>query len=141
MQYAYDRLNSAADKLFGKDYLSNYNTQMANLKAQQTAYLKQAEAELSKGKKKDEEAYEGYLKSAQETADKIRELQDDMVSRMMGTDRASAAKEFAESWLEAKATFASTTDAIKSKYKDMIKSMIVEGAAAKVIDSILAPVS
>lgn len=139
LQYAYDRLNSAADKLFGKDYLSNYNTQMANLKAQQTAYLKQAEAELSKGKKKDEEAYEGYLKSAQETADKIRELQDDMVSRMMGTDRASAAKEFAESWLEAKATFASTTDAIKSKYKDMIKSMIVEGAAAKVIDSILAP--
>ena len=139
LQYAYDRLNSAADKLFGKDYLSNYNTQMANLKAQQTAYLKQAEAEASKGKKRDQEAYEGYLKSAQETADKIRELQDDMVSRMMGTDRASAAKEFAESWLEAKATFASTTDAIKSKYKDMIKSMIVEGAAAKVIDSILAP--
>lgn len=139
LQYTYDKLNSAADKLFGRDYISNYNTQMANLKAQQNAYLKQAEAEASKGKKKDKEAYDGYLKSAQETADKIRELQDDMVSRMMGSDRASAAKEFAQSWLEAKATFASTTDAIKSKYKDMIKSMIIEGAAAKLVDSILAP--
>lgn len=139
LQYTYDRLNSAADKLFGRDYISNYNTQMANLKAQQAAYLKQAQAENSKGKKKDKDAYEGYLKSAQETADKIRELQDDMVSRMMGSDRASAAKEFAQSWLEAKASFANTSDAIKSKYKDMIKSMIIEGAAAKLIDSILAP--
>lgn len=139
LQYTYDRLNNAADKLFGRDYISNYNTQMANLKAQQNAYLKQAEAENSKGKKKDKDAYEGYLKSAQETADKIRELQDDMVSRMMGSDRASAAKEFAQSWLEAKASFANTSDAIKSKYKDMIKSMIIEGAAAKLIDSILAP--
>ena len=139
LQYTYDRLNNAADKLFGRDYISNYNTQMANLKAQQAAYLKQAQAENSKGKKKDKDAYEGFLKSAQETADKIRELQDDMVSRMMGSDRASAAKEFAQSWLEAKASFANTSDAIKSKYKDMIKSMIIEGAAAKLIDSILAP--
>lgn len=139
LQYAYDRLNNAADKLFGRDYISNYNSQMANLKAQQAAYLKQAEAEASKGKKKDKEAYEGYLNSARETADKIRELQDDMTSRMLGTDRSSAAKEFAQSWLEAKSTFASTSDAIKSKYKEMIKSMVIEGAAAKLIDSILAP--
>lgn len=139
LQYAYDRLNNAADKLFGRDYISNYNSQMANLKAQQAAYLKQAEAEASKGKKKDKEAYAGYLNSARETADKIRELQDDMTSRMLGTDRSSAAKEFAQSWLEAKSTFASTSDAIKSKYKEMIKSMVIEGAAAKLTDSILAP--
>ncbi len=139
LQYAYDRLNNAADKLFGRDYISNYNSQMANLKAQQAAYLKQAEAEASKGKKKDKDTYEGFLNSARETADKIRELQDDMTSRMLGTDRSSAAKEFAQSWLEAKSTFASTTDAIKSKYKEMIKSMVIEGAAAKLIDSILAP--
>lgn len=139
LQYAYDRLNNAADKLFGRDYISNYNSQMANLKAQQAAYLKQAEAEASKGKKKDKETYEGFLNSARETADKIRELQDDMTSRMLGTDRSSAAKEFAQSWLEAKSTFASTSDAIKSKYKEMIKSMVIEGAAAKLIDSILAP--
>lgn len=139
LQYTYDRLNNAADKLFGRDYISNYNSQMANLKAQQAAYLKQAEAEASKGKKKDKDTYEGFLNSARETADKIRELQDDMTSRMLGTDRSSAAKEFAQSWLEAKSTFASTTDAIKSKYKEMIKSMVIEGAAAKLIDSILAP--
>lgn len=139
LEYAYGRLEKAADKLFGRDYISNYNSQMANLKAQQAAYLKQAEAEASKGKKKDKETYEGYLNSARETADKIRELQDDMTSRMLGTDRSSAAKEFAQSWLEAKSTFASTSDAIKSKYKEMIKSMVIEGAAAKLIDSILAP--
>ena len=50
-----------------------------------------------------------------------------------------AAKDFATAWLEAKASFASTTSAIKEKYRDLIKNLIIEGAAAKVIENALQP--
>lgn len=139
LEYTYSRLEKAADSLFGADYISNYNAQMKNLQAQQTAYLRMAEAERSKGKDADDAKIAEYTNAARDAADKIRDMRNELTSKFLGTDRASAAREFAESWLEAKATFASTTDAIQSKYKDMLKSMIVEGAAAKVIDNILAP--
>lgn len=139
LEYAYSRLEKAADSLFGADYISNYNAQMRNLQAQQTAYLRMAEAERSKGKDADDAKIAEYTNAARDAADKIQDMRNELTSKFLGTDRASAAREFAESWLEAKATFASTTDAIQSKYKDMLKSMIVEGAAAKVIDNILAP--
>lgn len=139
LEYTYGRLEKAADKLFGRDYVDNYNQQLKNLQAQQTAYLKQAEAERSKGKDADDAKIAEYTNAARDAADKIQDMRNELTSKFLGTDRASAAREFAESWLEAKATFASTTDAIQSKYKDMLKSMIVEGAAAKVIDNILAP--
>lgn len=139
LEYTYSRLEKAAASLFGADYISNYNAQMKNLQAQQTAYLRMAEAERSKGKDADDAKIAEYTNAARDAADKIQDMRNELTSKFLGTDRASAAREFAESWLEAKATFASTTDAIQSKYKDMLKSMIVEGAAAKVIDNILAP--
>ena len=139
LEYTYSRLEKAADSLFGADYISNYNAQMKNLQAQQTAYLRMAEAERSKGKDADDAKIAEYTNAARDAADKIQDMRNELTSKFLGTDRASAAREFAESWLGAKATFASTTDAIQSKYKDMLKSMIVEGAAAKVIDNILAP--
>lgn len=139
LEYTYGRLQKAADKQFGTDYINNYNQQMEVLQAQQAAYLKQAEAERSKGKKADKDKIKEYEEQARETADEITDMENELMAKMTGTDRQSLAREFAESWLDAKVSFESTTDAIASKYKDMIKSMIVEGAAAKIIDSILAP--
>lgn len=139
LEYTYSRLQEASDKLFGVDYINNYNQQIENLRAQETAYLKQAQAERGKGKKKDKEKIKEYEEAARETADKIKELEDDLVAHFTGQGHADAARQFAESWLEAKLSFANTKDAIKSDYQDLMKSMIVEGAAAKVIDNILEP--
>ena len=139
LEYTYSRLQEASDKLFGVDYINNYNQQIENLRAQETAYLKQAQAERSKGKKKDKEKIKEYEEAARETADKIKELEDDLVAHFTGQGHADAARQFAESWLEAKLSFANTKDAIKGDYQDLMKSMIVEGAAAKVIDNILEP--
>ena len=139
LEYTYSRLQEASDKLFGVDYINNYNQQIENLRAQETAYLKQAQAERSKGKKKDKEKIKEFEEAARETADKIKELEDDLVAHFTGQGHADAARQFAESWLEAKLSFANTKDAIKSDYQDLMKSMIVEGAAAKVIDNILEP--
>lgn len=139
LEYTYGRLQYAADKLFGRDYVNNYNQQLENLQAQQTAYLKQAEAERSKGKKADKDKIKEYENQARETADKIKELQDDLAAHFTGSSRTDVARQMAQSWIDARASMSDTFAAIKGDYADMIKNMIVEGAAARVIENALTP--
>lgn len=140
LDYAYGRLQDASDKLFGRDYLNNYNQQIKNLEAQQQAYLKQAEAERSKGKKADKEKIKEYENQARDTADELKKLQEDFVSQIVGTDVASAARDFAQAWLDAYLSFSSTTGAIKEKFDDMIKNMIVNMVLAQVVKNALQPI-
>lgn len=140
LEYTYGRLEAAADKLFGRDYVNNYNQQLKNLQAQQTAYLKQAQAERSKGKKADKEKIKEYENQARETADRIKELQDDLVAHFTGSSKTDAARQMAKSWVDARASMSDTFAAIKGDYQDLIKNMIVEGAAARVIENALTPV-
>lgn len=140
LQYTYGRLEAASDKLFGRDYLNNYNQQLKNLQAQQAAYEKQAAAERSKGKKKDKEKIKEYENQARETADKIKELQDDLVAHFTGSTKTDVARQMAKSWVDARASMSDTFAAIKGDYQDLIKNMIVEGAAARVIENALTPV-
>lgn len=140
LQYTYGRLEAASDKLFGRDYLNNYNQQLKNLQAQQAAYEKQAAAERSKGKKKDKERIKEYENQARETADKIKELQEDLVAHFTGSSRTDVARQMAKSWIDARASMSDTFAAIKGDYQDLIKNMIVEGAAARVIENALTPV-
>lgn len=140
LQYTYGRLEAASDKLFGRDYLNNYNQQLKNLQAQQAAYEKQAAAERSKGKKKDKEKIKEYENQARDTADKIKELQEDLVAHLTGSSRTDVARQMAKSWIDARASMSDTFAAIKGNYADLIKNMIVEGAAARVIENALTPV-
>ena len=140
LEYTYGRLEKAADKVFGHEYLNNYNQQLKILQAQQQAYLKQAEAERSKGKKKDEDKIKEYENQARDTADKIMELQDDLVAHFTGSTKTDAARQMAKSWIDARASMSDTFAAIKGDYQDLIKNMIVEGAAARVIENALTPV-
>lgn len=140
LEYTYGRLEAAADKLFGRDYVNNYNQQLKNLQAQQAAYEKQAAAERSKGKKKDKEKIKEYENQARDTADKIKELQDDLVAHFTGSTKTDVARQMAKSWVDARASMSDTFAAIKGDYQDLIKNMIVEGAAARVIENALTPV-
>ena len=140
LEYTYGRLEAATDKVFGRDYLNNYNQQLKNLQAQQAAYEKQARAERSKGKKKDKDKIKEYEEQARETADKIKELQDDLVAHFTGSSRTDVARQMAQSWIDARASMSDTFAAIKGDYQDLIKNMIVEGAAARVIENALTPV-
>lgn len=139
LTYAYGRLDTAINKAFGEDYIYNYNKQLENLVAQQQAYLKQAELERSKGKSKDKDKIKDYEDKARETADKIADMQSQLSEFFTGTDLTSAAKEFAQAWLEAYKEFANTTDAMSDKFNDMIESMITRSLAAKIMQTILQP--
>lgn len=135
LQYAYEKLEKAAESALGADYIANYNQRMKNLIAQQNAYLAQAEAERSKGKEADEDAIKDYQENAREVADDIDEMRTELSEHFLGTDLASAARDFAQAWVDAYKDFGSTTDAMKEKFSEMIENMIVESLSAKIIQS------
>ena len=139
LEYTYSRLEAAQDKLFGADYLKNYDKQLKNLQAQQQAYLKMAQAERSKGKDEDRAKTEEYLNQARDIADKIQELKDNLVAQIVGTDVASAARDFANAWLDAYLSFDDTSNAISGKFNDMMKSMLVNMALGEVVKRVLEP--
>lgn len=139
LEYTYGRLENAADRLFGRQYVSNYNEQLKTLQAQQRAYLKQAEAERSKGKKADKDRIRDYENQARETADRIKDLQDDLVMHFTGSSRYDLARQMAKSWIDARASMSDTFAAIKGDYQEMVKSMMVEGVAARVVENALSP--
>ncbi len=139
LEYTYSRLQKVADKLFGRDYVANYNQQLKTLQAEAAAYQKQAEAEKSKGKKTDKEKLKEYENSYRDTLDEIADMQSEFIDKFTGSSRADIARQMAQSWIDAKVSMSDTFEAIKGDYQDMIKSMLVEGMAARVIENALTP--
>lgn len=140
LERAYERLQVAAEDAFGGEWIANYNSQIAILEAQLDAYRKQLEAERSKGKDADEDAIDGYRDKVRETADAIRDMEGAVSEKMLGTDLTSAARAFAEAWLEAYKTFGSTADAMEAKFDEMLDNMIVNALLGRVMEQALAPV-
>lgn len=140
LSYSYDRLRDAENGAFGADFISNYNARLQALQAQQAAYERQARLERDKGKSKDKEKIRDYEKSAREVADQIADMRSEVAERFLGTDLASAARDFASSWLDAYKEFSSTTDAIKEKFADMIQNMVVESLGAQLVERQLDPI-
>lgn len=140
LEYAYDRLQKAQEKAFGSDYINNYEQRLKNLQAQQEAYLKQAELERGKGKKADNDKIKEYEDLARDVADNIKDMQSELSEYFLGTDLTSAARDFANAWIDAYKEFGNTTDAMKDKFQDMIQNMIVESFAARVIQTALSDI-
>ena len=140
LSYAYDRLQKSAERAFGTEYIQNYQRQLENLEAQQEAYLKQADAERSKGKKADKDKIKEYEEQARDATDAIKDMQGELSEYFLGTDLTSAARDFANAWIDAYKEFGSTTDAMKAKFQDMIQNMIVESFAARIIQTALQPI-
>ena len=139
LEYTYGRLEKAADKVFGADYAANQKQRQKILLAQQQAYMKQYEAEMSKGKKADEEKAQEFLDKARDIGDQIADMQGKIAEQMLGTDITSAARDFAKAWLDAYKQFGNTADAMSEKFHEMIENMIVESLMAKAMQRALEP--
>jgi hypothetical protein len=140
LAYSYERLEKAQEKAFGNDYINNYERQLDNLEAQVEAYLAQANAERSKGKKADKDKIKEYEEQARDAADAIKDMYGSLSENFLGSDLTSAARDFASAWIEAYKEFSNTTDAMKAKFQDMIQNMVVESLLAKVMEKALEPV-
>jgi tape measure domain-containing protein len=140
LSYAYGRLEKAMESALGTEVVQNYQERINALMAQETAYLNQAEAERSKGKKADQDKIKEYEDAARDAADNVKDMYSELQEYFLGTNLTSAARDFAQSWIEAYKQFGSTTDAMKEKFADMIQNMIIESLAAKVMEQALEPV-
>lgn len=140
LEYQYKKLEKAAESAFGTEYLDNYAERLENLYLTQSAYEKQAQAERDKGKQADEDAIKDYDESARDTADKILEMQKEVSEKMLGSDLGSAARDFADAWIEAYKSFGNTSDAIGEKFSEMIDNMVAESVIAGVMKTALKPV-
>ena len=143
LEYSYGRLEKAAEKVFGAEYIANYNQQLRNLNAQAQAYQKQLDAEKSKGKKADKDKIKEYEDAWRDTMDEIADMQGTLSEKFLGSDQASAARDFAKAWIDAYKEVgragAETSNAMKEKFQDMIENMVVEGALAAVMQKALQP--
>lgn len=139
LEYTYGRLEKAAEEAFGADYINNYKQQIKMLQAQQTAYMRMAEAERSKGKDEDAAKTQEYLNSAREIGDRIADIQKNLAAQLLGSDIGSAARDFAQAWLDAYREFDSTTDAMSKKFKEMVEQMVANSVIAQVMKKALEP--
>lgn len=140
LESAYEELESQMDKTFGADYITTFNQQIENMKARAEAYRKQAEAERSKGKNADKEAIKDAEQEAANLEKQIADREGKLAEHFAGTDLASAARDFAEAWIDAYKEFSNTTDAMSEKFQDMVQSMIVESLAARAMQGLLRPI-
>lgn len=140
LQYAYTRLDKASADAFGSEYVQNYLKRLKNLAAQEKAYLAQARAERSKGKKADEGKAKEYENAARDAADQIKDMYGELQEFFLGSNITRAAQDFANSWIEAYKQYGSVTDAMKENFADMIQTMIVNSLAAEVMKKALQPV-
>lgn len=139
LEYTYGRLENAIKDALGSDYVKNYQERMKNLQAQQTAYLKQAEAERSKGKNKDKKKIKEYENAARETADEIKDMQGELSEHFLGMGLTDAAREMARSWIEAKKEIGDATKAIEERIAEMIENLVLEAGAAEIAKRIMKP--
>ena len=137
---SYKVLEKSAEEAFGTEYLDNYSDRLAQLYAMQAAYQAQADAERDKGKKEDKQATKDFEAQAQEVADQITGMYEEISERFTGTNLGSAARNFADAWLEAYKTFGNTADAIGEKFREMIENMVAESVIAGVMKTALKPV-
>ena len=137
---AYERLQEIQEELVGNDWIYNQKRQIDNLQKQINQFNAQLEAEKSKGKKADEDAIDDYTDKVLDAQKEIRELEKEIISEMTGTDLTSAAKDFANAWLDAYLSFDNTMTALKDSFKDMMNEMIRNSMMAKIVQNRLKPV-
>ena len=140
LERAYDRLEETQEQLVGTDWVKNQQQQIANLQRQISAFEAQRAAEQSKGKKRDDDAIEDYTDKILDAQKQIRELQRGVTEEMVGTGLPDAAKDFAQSWLDAYLSFDDTMGALKASFKDMMKTMVQNSMMAKLVQKRLEPV-
>lgn len=140
LERAYNRLEEVQEELVGTDWVRNQQQQITNLQKQISAFEAQRRAEQSKGKKTDEEAIDDYTDKILDAQEQMRELRKEIVSEMYGTSLPDAAKDFAQSWLDAYLSFDDTMGALKASFKDMMKTMVQNSMMAKLVQKRLEPV-
>lgn len=137
----YDALERSMKDALGTQWLEDYNKELVNLGKTNDGLKEQLRLEQSKDSKdQDASKITSLQKDIATNANLIEDSAKKLQQFVTGSDLTSAAKDFAQAWLDAYKSFGSTTDAMKVKFKDMINNMVVNTLLAKVMQVALQPV-
>ena len=146
---AYKKLKDSGEYAFGDEMVKNRvsqinkaNEMVLEAEKQWLASYKNYNEKRSSGKGEDkaEEEMEEYRKSYEDAQKELAESRRQLVEDISGLDMGSAARDFADSWLDAYLEFGNTADAIRGKFKDMIRNMVVNTILSKITDAFLKPI-
>ena len=137
----YDELERTMKDALGSDWIEKYNQELINLGQTNTGLNEQLRLEQSKSSKdQDAEKIKSLQKDISDNNVKIAESSKKLQQFVTGTDLASAAKSFAQAWLDAYKSFGNTTEAMETKFKDLMSNMAVNMLLSKGFEMFLAPV-
>lgn len=141
LEDAYNRLRDAEDKVFGTEWIANRRREIEIMEAQAEAYRKKADAEMRKADKdRDESQAMEWYRKADEIMEQIGQRAGEIAQHFLGTDLASAARDFASAWVDAYKSFGNTIDAMDEKFHSMVENMVKESIMAKVMERFLDPI-
>lgn len=135
LQKDYNKLTKETSQALGTDLAKNTRDQAKVLRAEIAATQKQLAAERSK-KKSDNSAIQGYIDSIEALNEQLDDLKYSLSESLLETNIAAAAKQFADSWLEAYLSFEDTKEALLSDYNDLMKRLVINTLMTKAIQHI-----
>ena len=133
----YAEAEAQADSMKGSSWLQ---VEIANIEQQRKALQKAidtAENDNKKGKRNDE--ISGYKNQLADLDEQIIDLRNDWNETLRGFDMSSTANDFAEAWVEAFLKGESAMDSFKDKFDEMIKQMVINQAAMRIVSNVLQP--
>lgn len=135
----YDQFSKERDKAASSRTLRQYTSEMVdNLRYQEYAISRMIMAERNR-RNQDEEALRDLANQLEDVRIKQKEVFDDYIEELRGTNLKSASEEFADTWIEAFLQGENAMDAFQTKFSEMIQTMLVKQAALRVMGNILEP--
>lgn len=140
LENAYKRLEYAVEHSMGAAETQARRAAIANKQLQLVELQRQLELEKSRKKKnQDIDRIKELEGSVIDAENDLKNLKDDVMNTLLGSDIKSAAEEFVDTWVQAWREGETTLDAIEEKMDDMIFNLIKKAATSKIVGNLLQP--
>ena len=134
LENSYKNLEYAVSHSLGTSETMAKKAEIANKKLQLTELQRQLTLEQSRSsKKRDDSKIADLQGQIIELQNGIKDLTDSIVNDLLGSDIKSAAEDFAKTWITAWQQGENTIESLKSKFTDMIDTMIVKSLASAIV--------
>lgn len=140
LENAYKNLEYAVEHSMGAAETQARRAAIANKQLQLVELQRQLALEKSRKKKNQDEDKIRELEGAViDAKNELKDLTDEVVNSLLGSDIKSAAEDFVDTWVQAWREGETTLDAIKEKMDEMIFNLIKKAATSKIVGTLLQP--
>lgn len=140
LENAYKNLEYAVEHSMGTAETQARRAAIANKQLQLVELERQLTLEKSRKKKnQDQDKIQELEGAVIDAKNDLKDLKDEVMNTLLGSDIKSAAEEFVDTWVQAWKEGETTLDAINEKMDDMIFNLIKKAATSKIVGSILKP--